>query len=146
VKWTWPGLEAPPFAKLAWVILVDSIRAETLEICCDEGTEYCSVLYRVDGTRREVFRLSMQQSDRLVRRLKLMADMLLSDPRSPQKGSFDFGLTVGKKTGDYTFDVESVPTSLGTTLVLRRTRSSGTLSPLDIPPPPPVDENDSDGE
>jgi type II secretory ATPase GspE/PulE/Tfp pilus assembly ATPase PilB-like protein len=87
------------------------------------------VTFRVNNMRRHFVDLPGTLHDRIVRRIKLMAGILLTDPRTPQSGGFRFSSPFEKagEVRNFSFSVSSMPAPLGDKLVLKPYELTGTL-------------------
>ena len=121
------------------LVLVGSIRLEASHISIehqwivrpdsDMWQHLTVVTFRINNMRRHFIDLPGTLHERVVRRIKLMAGILLTDPRTPQTGRFRFKST-SEKPGEvryFRFSVASMPTPFGDKLVLKSYELTGTL-------------------
>jgi len=123
--------------KLVDMILMEAIRLEASHIfiehkwIVDQGywRQISEVYFRVNNRPRHIMDPPGTLHEPIVRRIKLMAGMLLTDPRAPQAGRFRFKVTVEKMPDVryFRFSVASVPAPSGNRLVLTSHELTGTL-------------------
>lgn len=89
------------------------INASDIHFECSENS--FRVRYRVDGHLREIHAASAAKSSSVISRLKIMANLDISEKRRPQDGRIRF--TNNKKPVD--IRVSSLPTNYGEKIVLR---------------------------
>ncbi len=80
-----PGLEAP-MARLVDAMIGDAVREQASDIHCEPLVECTSIRYRIDGVLKEVIRLPPSAGPALVRRVKTLAKLDLTDPLHPHDG------------------------------------------------------------
>lgn len=88
---------------------------------------YFRVRARIDGLLYEVLRLSIDLSDSIICRLKILADLDISEKRRPQDGHFHYKLD-SKITRDCR--INSCPTQFGEKIVVRILSTEQTLLSL----------------
>ncbi len=80
-----PALEAP-MAKLVDALITDAVRAGASDIHSELEGNQVIVRYRVDGILREVMRLPDSAGPALVRRVKIVAGLDVTNSMTPQDG------------------------------------------------------------
>jgi type II secretory ATPase GspE/PulE/Tfp pilus assembly ATPase PilB-like protein/ActR/RegA family two-component response regulator len=80
-----PALEAP-MAKLVDAMITDAVRAGASDIHSEVEGTHVIVRYRVDGILREVMRLPEAAGPALVRRVKIIAGLDVTNAMTPQDG------------------------------------------------------------
>ncbi len=80
-----PSLDAP-MARLVDAMIADGVRERASDIHCEPLAEGTSVRYRIDGVMKEVMRLPASAGPALVRRVKILAKLDVTDPLHPHDG------------------------------------------------------------
>ena len=80
-----PTLDAP-MARLVDAMISDGVREGASDIHCEPMVEGTSVRYRIDGVMKEVMRLPRSAGPALVRRVKILAKLDVTDPLHPHDG------------------------------------------------------------
>ena len=80
-----PALDAP-MARLVDAMIADGVREGASDIHAEPLTEGTSVRYRIDGVLKEVMRLPGSAGPSLVRRVKILAKLDVTDPLHPHDG------------------------------------------------------------
>ncbi len=80
-----PMLDAP-MARLVDAMISDGVREGASDIHCEPLVEGTSVRYRIDGVMKEVMRLPPSAGPALVRRIKILAKLDVTDPLHPHDG------------------------------------------------------------
>ena len=80
-----PSLEAP-MARLVDAMIADAVREKASDIHCEPLVECTSVRYRIDGVMKEVIRLPPSAGPALVRRVKILSKLDVTDPLRPHDG------------------------------------------------------------
>jgi Type II/IV secretion system protein len=119
---------ATPVVKLVNVILVDSIKRGASHIEVEPRQDVSAVTFRINNVPYYVMALPVHLHEPVVRRIKLMADILLADPRVPHDGSFRIKAVFDNRPCDFRFVVSTTPTALGDTVLLQRTGSNWAFS------------------
>ncbi|MDA0841319.1 MAG: GspE/PulE family protein [Planctomycetota bacterium] len=109
------GQEEGPAIRLVNSILVRAIRADASDIHLQPEPEAIRVRLRVDGILRDGPRLPPETFRPLVARLKVMAQIDLTETRAPQDGRINLRME-GKS---YHLRLSLVPTVTGTSVVIR---------------------------
>jgi type IV pilus assembly protein PilB len=80
-----PALEAP-MTKLVDAMITDSVRAGASDVHAETEGGYVVVRYRVDGILREVMKLPEAAGPALVRRVKIVSGLDVTNSMTPQDG------------------------------------------------------------
>ena len=80
-----PALDAP-MARLVDAMIADGVREGASDIHAEPLVDGTSVRYRIDGVLKEVMRLPGSAGPSLVRRVKILAKMDVTDPLHPHDG------------------------------------------------------------
>lgn len=116
--------EGAPIVRMVATILEGAVNAGATDIHLDPQEPETRVRYRIDGVLHDVMSLPRTQHNAVVSRIKILADMDITETRHPQDGHFSD--TLGGKTLD--IRVATLPTFLGERAVLRLLDQSSVLS------------------
>jgi type IV pilus assembly protein PilB len=105
-----------PVVKLVNLILMDSIKKRASDIHIEPYEKDFRVRFRIDGAMYEVMRPPMKLRNAIVSRLKIMAELDISERRLPQDGRIKIKLGGGKEMD---FRVSVCPTLFGEKIVMR---------------------------
>ncbi|AKJ06665.1 type IV pilus assembly protein PilB [Archangium gephyra] len=105
-----------PVVKLVNLILQDSIKKRASDIHVEPYEKDFRVRFRIDGSLYEVMRPPMKLRNAITSRLKIMANLDISERRLPQDGRIKIKLGGGKEMD---FRVSVCPTLFGEKVVLR---------------------------
>jgi type IV pilus assembly protein PilB len=108
--------EDAPVVKLVNLILTDAIRKRASDIHIEPYEKSFRVRYRIDGVLHEVMKPPMKMKNAIISRIKIMAEMDISERRLPQDGRIKIKLPGGK---DMDYRVNCLPTLFGEKVVLR---------------------------
>ena len=110
----------PPTENISTVQLVNSIIKQALEsrttdIHLEPQKDKVRVRYRVDGLLFDVMTVNKDQESSILARLKVLANMDITERRRPQDGHFSFSLN------ERSFDIRvaTLPTQFGEKMVMR---------------------------
>ena len=110
-------------------ITLQAVKRKASDVHMVPTSDSAQVLFRVDGLLQDIAVLPLTLHESMVSRIKVLAEMDISERRRPQDGSFT--LKFGEKTVD--FRVSSVGTAWGELMVIRiLDRSGGLLSLEDV--------------
>ena len=128
-----PTLDAP-MARLVDAMIADAVREGASDIHCEPLAEGTSIRYRIDGIIKEVMRLPPSAGPALVRRVKILARLDVTDPLHPHDGRS--AIRVDGKAVD--LRVSTVPVARrGEKVVIRildKENLRANLSDLRLPP------------
>jgi type IV pilus assembly protein PilB len=108
--------EDAPVVKLVNLILTDAIKKKASDIHIEPYEKAFRVRYRIDGVLHEVMKPPMKLKNALISRIKIMAEMDISERRLPQDGRIKIKLPGGK---DMDYRVNCMPTLFGEKVCLR---------------------------
>ena len=109
------GAEQAPIVKLANLIISEAVKAGASDIHIEPQEKKVVVRYRIDGVLRVFKELPVSVRDSLVARIKILANMDISERRRPQDGRIRARIK-GKKID---LRVSTVPTVYGEKVVMR---------------------------
>ena len=105
-----------PVVKLVNLILMDAIRKGASDIHVEPYEKDFRVRFRIDGSLYEVMRPPMKLRNAITSRLKIMAELDISERRLPQDGRIKIKMGGGKEMD---FRVSVCPTLFGEKVVMR---------------------------
>jgi type IV pilus assembly protein PilB len=105
-----------PVVKLVNLILLDAIKKHASDIHIEPYEKDFRVRFRIDGVLYEVMKPPMKLKNAITSRLKIMADLDISERRLPQDGRIKIKIGGGKEMD---FRVSVCPTLFGEKVVLR---------------------------
>lgn len=108
-------LDAAPIVKLTNLVLREAIARGASDIHIEPGSEQGEVRFRVDGVLRRFTSIPLPAMRRVVSRIKILADLDISDRLRPQDGS----ARVELRGRPYDLRVSTVPMRDAEKLVLR---------------------------
>jgi len=108
--------EDAPVVKLVNLILIDAMKKNASDIHVEPYEKEFRVRYRIDGMLYEMMKPPMKLKSALVSRIKIMAQLDISERRLPQDGRIKLKLGKGKEMD---FRVSVLPTLFGEKVVLR---------------------------
>ncbi len=108
--------EEAPVVKLVNLILMDAIRKGASDIHVEPYEKDFRVRFRIDGVLYEVMKPPMKLRSAIISRLKIMAELDISERRLPQDGRIKLKLGKGKEMD---FRVSVCPTLFGEKVVMR---------------------------
>ncbi len=121
------GFSETPVVRLLNKLILDAIKTKASDIHFEPYDKFYRVRYRKDGILYEISNPPVYQAKTIVSRLKVMADLDISEHRIPQDGRFKLTF---KDTGTIDFRISTCPTMYGEKVVLRLLDPSSTA--LDI--------------
>lgn len=105
-----------PIVKYVNKMLLDAIRSGASDIHFEPYEKIYRVRYRTDGMMKEMSRPSIKLAPKISARVKIMAQLDISERRVPQDGRIKMKLS---KTKSIDFRVNTLPTLWGEKIVLR---------------------------
>ena len=105
-----------PVVKLVNLVLLDAIKKHASDIHVEPYERDFRVRFRIDGVLYEVMRPPKQLKNAITSRLKIMAELDISERRLPQDGRIKIRVAGGKEMD---FRVSVCPTLFGEKIVLR---------------------------
>ncbi|OHC67654.1 MAG: secretion system protein E, partial [Rhodocyclales bacterium GWA2_65_20] len=109
------GTEEPPAIRLANSVIIEAIRLGASDIHIQPRTKSVVVRYRIDGVLADKIHIPHQLHQSLVSRLKIMAELDISERRRPQDGR----ITVKTPLRIVDLRVSTLPTINGEKIVMR---------------------------
>ncbi|HVP57832.1 MAG TPA: type IV-A pilus assembly ATPase PilB [bacterium] len=107
--------EQAPVIKFVNSMIADAVRKHASDIHIEPAEKVFRVRFRIDGTLQEVIKQPAKMKSAIISRLKIMAELDISERRIPQDGRIK--IRVDNKTID--IRVSSLPTIFGEKVVLR---------------------------
>lgn len=107
-------------------IIEGAVNSGATDIHIDPHDPESRVRYRIDGILHDVMSIPQHQHPAVVSRIKIIADLDITETRHPQDGHIS--ITLGKK--EYDVRVATLPTYLGERVVLRLLDQTTVLSGL----------------
>lgn len=104
-----------PVIRLINKLFLEAIRRKTSDIHIEPYEQYSRVRFRIDGVLHEIMRLPPQVKMAVPARIKVMAQLDISEKRLPQDGR----IQVRTKTGKIDIRVSVLPTIFGEKVVMR---------------------------
>ena len=109
------GTDAPPAIRLANAVILEAMRLGASDIHIQPRTKSVVVRYRIDGVLSDKIQIPHQLHQTLVSRLKIMAELDISERRRPQDGR----LTVKTPMRIVDLRISTLPTINGEKVVMR---------------------------
>lgn len=116
-----------PTVKLVNYIIQKAVADGASDIHVEPQEHDLRIRFRIDGVLQEIMRSPKSGQSAIISRIKIMADIDISETRKPQDGHCSF--TVGSKKID--FRVSSLPTAHGERIVMRILRTDSVLLRLE---------------
>ncbi len=108
-----------PIIRLVNLILLDSVKRGASDVHLEPYERELRLRFRVDGTLRSAMSPPLKLKDAIVSRLKIMANLDISEKRLPQDGRIRLRLRVDGKPRELDFRVSTLPTVFGEKIVMR---------------------------
>ena len=122
-----PGLEEAPIVKLLQSVFDDATQVRASDIHIEPQETRLHIRFRIDGVLHLQTEADIKIATPLALRLKLMADLDISEKRLPQDGRF--AITVKQQRIDVR--ISTMPTQYGESVVMRLLNQGGTTLRLD---------------
>ncbi len=119
--------DSAPAVRLVNQMLFRAVKLNASDIHVEHSENACRVRFRIDGVLHEVLNPPKHLGATITSRLKIMANLDISEKRLPQDGRFS--ITVGKRLIDVR--VSTLPTTFGEKIVLRILDKSSLVIGLD---------------
>ena len=107
--------DTPPIIRLVNRILADAYKFGASDVHLEPGERIMDVRFRVDGKLHDVIKIPRKIQANVVARIKILAEMDISEQRRPQDGRVR--ASIASQTVD--LRVSTVPTAYGEKVVLR---------------------------
>jgi len=121
------GTEEPPAIRLANAVILEAMRLGASDIHIQPRTKNVVVRYRIDGVLSDKIQIPHQLHQTLVSRLKIMAELDISERRRPQDGR----LTVKTPLRIVDLRISTLPTINGEKVVMRLLDRNAAVHTLD---------------
>lgn len=131
------GNSEAPIIKLVNIALAESIRRGASDIHLEPYEKEFRIRFRIDGVLYHVMSPPLRLKDAVISRLKIMANLDISERRLPQDGRIKIRINYSGRHKEIDFRVSSLPTLFGEKVVLRildREKLPGSLSDLGFEP------------
>ncbi|MEW6602387.1 MAG: ATPase, T2SS/T4P/T4SS family, partial [Nitrospirota bacterium] len=118
--------EAPPIVKLVTMVIADAVNFNASDIHIEPREKVVQVRYRIDGELKNVLNFPIRIRDSVISRVKIIANMDITNRRFPQDGRS--ALRLKDKTVD--LRISTLPSIYGETIVIRLLDPTTGLIPL----------------
>ena len=118
--------EAPPIVKLVTMVIADAVNFSASDIHIEPREKIVQVRYRIDGELKNVLTFPSRIRDSVISRIKIIANMDITNRRFPQDGRS--ALRLKDKTVD--LRISTLPSIYGETIVIRLLDPTTGLIPL----------------
>ena len=122
-----PGLEEAPIVKLLQSVFDDAAQVRASDIHIEPQDGRLQIRFRIDGVLHLQTEADLKVATPLALRLKLMADLDISEKRLPQDGRF----AVKVRNQRIDVRISTMPTQYGESVVMRLLNQGGTNLRLD---------------
>jgi MSHA biogenesis protein MshE len=129
-----PGLEEAPIVKLLQSVFDDATQVRASDIHIEPQDGRLQIRFRIDGVLHLQTEADIRIATPLALRLKLMADLDISEKRLPQDGRF----AVKVRNQRVDVRISTMPTQYGESVVMRLLNQAGTTLRLDAIGMPPA--------
>jgi MSHA biogenesis protein MshE len=129
-----PGLEEAPIVKLLQSVFDDAAQVRASDIHIEPQESRLQIRFRIDGVLHLQTEADIKVATPLALRLKLMADLDISEKRLPQDGRF----AVKVKNQRLDVRISTMPTQYGESVVMRLLNQASTTLWLDAIGMPPA--------
>jgi type IV pilus assembly protein PilB len=116
--------EGAPVIKMVSTIIEGAVNSGATDIHLDPQEPEMRVRYRIDGVLHDVMSIAPEIENAVVSRIKIMADLDITEFRRPQDGH----ISIETKDRDFDVRVATLPTYLGERVVLRLLDQSSVLA------------------
>ena len=130
------GVEEVPVVRLVNSIITGAINSKASDIHLEPQDPEMRLRYRVDGVLHDIMAIPKHVEPSVVSRIKLMADMDITERRRPQDGH----ISIKQDGKDYDLRVSTLLTVNGEKVVMRILDRSSLIMELDKLGLPPKDE------
>ncbi|MGZ5199983.1 MAG: GspE/PulE family protein, partial [Telluria sp.] len=129
-----PGLEEAPIVKLLQSVFDDAAQVRASDIHIEPQESRLQIRFRIDGVLHLQTEADIKVATPLALRLKLMADLDISEKRLPQDGRF----AVRVRNQRIDVRISTMPTQYGESVVMRLLNQASTTLRLDAIGMPPA--------
>ena len=109
------GVQEAPVVRAVEMIALQAVKSRASDIHLVPTSDCAKVIYRIDGVLHPVHTLTLGIHQNMVSRLKVMANLDITEKRRPQDGSF--AMSFGER--EVNFRVAVVDTAYGEMMVIR---------------------------
>lgn len=119
--------EAPPIVRTVNAIIANAMKMRASDVHIEPKKKAIIIRNRIDGFLQSVLELPKWVLPSVVSRVKIMADLDISEKRHPQDGR------IRVKSADYEADlrVSTLPTRMGEKVVIRLLNCQNSLTPME---------------
>ncbi|MDD5730990.1 MAG: GspE/PulE family protein, partial [Candidatus Omnitrophica bacterium] len=107
--------EKPLIVKLVDLMLTEALKRRASDIHIEPEEDGLRIRYRIDGALHEMFKLPRSKQNAIIARIKIIADLDITENRVPQDGRFK----VRFENKEVDFRVSGLPVTYGQKFVLR---------------------------
>lgn len=118
--------EAPPIVKLVTMVIADAVNFNASDIHIEPREKIVQVRYRIDGELKNVLNFPIRIRDSVISRIKIIANMDITNRRFPQDGRSALRL----KDKNVDLRISTLPSIYGETIVIRLLDPTTGLIPL----------------
>jgi len=118
--------EAPPIVKLVTMVIADAVNFNARDIHIEPREKVVQVRYRIDGELKNVLVFPSRIRDSVISRIKIIANMDITNRRFPQDGRSALRL----KDKNVDLRISTLPSIYGETIVIRLLDPTTGLIPL----------------
>jgi type IV pilus assembly protein PilB len=118
--------EAPPIVKLVTMVIADAVNFNASDIHIEPREKIVQVRYRIDGELKNVLNFPIRIRDSVISRIKIIANMDITNRRFPQDGRSALRL----KDKNVDLRISTLPSIYGETIVIRLLDPTSGLIPL----------------
>ncbi len=111
--------EEAPIVKLVDLILFDSLKKGASDIHLEPYEKDFRVRFRIDGILYNMMNPPLKLRNAITSRIKIMANMDISEKRLPQDGRIKIRSTIEGKNKEIDYRVSTLPTLFGEKIVMR---------------------------
>ncbi len=116
--------EGAPVIKMVSTIIEGAVNSGATDIHLDPQEPEMRVRYRIDGVLHDVMSIAPEIENAVVSRIKIMADLDITEVRRPQDGH----ISIETREREFDLRVATLPTYLGERVVLRLLDQSSVLA------------------
>ena len=108
-----------PIVRLVNLILLDSVKRGASDIHLEPYEKELRLRFRIDGVLQTAMNPPLKLRDAITSRIKIMANLDISEKRLPQDGRIRVRLRVEGRSKELDFRVSTLPTLFGEKVVMR---------------------------
>lgn len=107
--------ETSPIVNLVNLIIIQAVKDKVSDIHIEPSQDCLRIRYRVDGTMRQYSKLPLELKNTVTSRIKILANMDISETRLPQDGRIKFQV----ENREVDLRISTFPTVYGENIVIR---------------------------